>query len=118
MSLKQSRVIQGDGEDEGDTHQSEDGSKGAEHSFGVGEDRLNDMTMFVVADGDDVDDGSEDVAIRLCLGTLDMELVCEGVEATDGGCVATGRLVLQLVNIQGELLARPLWFGAVGGRVG
>ena len=86
-------MIEGDCKGEGDSNQSKDSAEGFEHCFGVR--------------------GSEDVPTGLGLGTLDVELVGEYVEAADGGCAATGGLVLELMDIQGEVLAWPLWFGTV-----
>ena len=71
------------------------------------------MAVFVVADSDYVDDGSQDVTIGLGLGSLDVELICEDIEAADRGCVAARGLVLELMDIHGEMLPWPLRFGTV-----
>ena len=113
MAFEQSCMIEGDCKGEGDSNQSKDSAEGFEHCFGVREDGFHYVAVFVIANGDDVDDGSEDVPTGLGLGTLDVELVGEYVEAADGGCAATGGLVLELMDIQGEVLAWPLWFGTV-----
>ena len=46
------------------------------------------MAMFVVAYSDYVDDGSQDVTIRLGFGASDMKLIGEDVEVAERRCVA------------------------------
>jgi hypothetical protein len=42
-----------------------------------------------------------------------MKLICEDVEAADRRCVAARGLVLELMDIHGEMLPWPLRFGTV-----
>ena len=104
VPFEQSCMVEGDCENEGDAHQSQDGSEGLEDCFRVGEDGFHNMTMLVVANGDDVDDGGENVTVGLGLCTLDVKLIGEDVKTADGGCAPACGLVFELVDVQGEML--------------
>ena len=75
------------------------------------------MSVGVVDGGDDEEDGGEDVAGGFAWRTRDGKGLGECVEAADRSRGAAKALVREIVDVQGELLARARSKWVSGGRV-